>query len=167
MLIGGCWVTQSLDHAVPWVFGPVVSQQHRAGSAADSPSALWALTFPSLHQAPCSSSLAGPVCLGTTQMHLHHPQVTAEPSSAQPFSLLPPHLLLGGERAEASALVWVPWGLIPAGPCMLGAGRNRPPFGEPVGTCQCGLHPGYNTALGPFSASPRVSKRRAFLLLPS
>lgn len=49
-------------------------------------------------------------------MHLHHPQVTAEPSSAQPFSLLPAHLLFGGEWVEAPALVQVPWGLIPAGP---------------------------------------------------
>lgn len=37
MLTGGCWVTQSLDHAMPWVFGPVVFRQesrHLAGTAA-------------------------------------------------------------------------------------------------------------------------------------
>lgn len=34
MLTGGCWVTQSLDHALPWLFGPAVYQQHLAGTAA-------------------------------------------------------------------------------------------------------------------------------------
>lgn len=34
MLTGGCWVTQSLDHALPWLFGPVVYRQHLVGTAA-------------------------------------------------------------------------------------------------------------------------------------
>lgn len=57
MLTGGCWVTQSLDHAMPWVLAPL-STSRRAGTLLGLPltyscSTSLALTFPSLHQAPC------------------------------------------------------------------------------------------------------------------
>lgn len=64
-------------------------------------------------------------------------------------------------------LVWLPVGLspcrAPACPGQAGACRHSR---EQAGACRHGLHPGCTTAAGPFSASPGVNKRRAFLLLP-
>lgn len=125
---------------------PCVYQQHLTRTAARSQvQCLVGVNFPFLTSGPLFIFPGGTCLLGTAQVHLHHPQVTAEPSSAQPCSLLPTHQFRG-EWAEAPAVVQVHGAGSQQGPCVPGAGRNRPPFGEPAGTCQRGLRPGCDTA---------------------
>lgn len=114
MLAGGCWVTQSLDHALPWVFGPVV---FLAGTATHlqlyylvgvnflflTSGSLF--TFPGRTCLPGDNSDASSPPTGYSRAQLS--------TALQPSSKPPP---IWRRMGRAPALVQVLWGLIPAGP---------------------------------------------------
>lgn len=148
-------------------FGPLVYQQesrHLAGTATHLQlQHLIGVNFPFLTSGPLFI-FPGRTCFPGDNSDASSPpkgDSRAQLSIAlQPPSNPPPVWRRMG-RSPSTGL-----GAMGLDPSRAPAGRDRPPFGEPVGTCQRGLHPGCTTAPGPFSARPRVSKRGAFLLLP-
>lgn len=178
MLGGGCRVTRSPHRAVPRVSGSVPSRQesrHLGGAAAHWGSGTGRQRFIGVNFPFVTSGLlrifSGRTCLpgddsaaSASPMGDRQSPVLAKTPSA----FFEPTFYLEEEdrqKPQGWSRCW--WGSVPAGPLCSGQEGARRRSGERARARWHGSHPSCAMATGPFTASPGVKKRRAFLLLSS